>query len=74
MTCPALETPPHAPQVRISTTNYGDGAAAITTFASGHGLDGPWGLAIADGMLFVASFATDTIHRCVALRADWGWY
>ncbi|KAK3710141.1 hypothetical protein QZH41_010538, partial [Actinostola sp. cb2023] len=34
-----------------------------TTFASGHGLDGPWGM-VTDGIfLYVASFTTDRIHK-----------
>jgi hypothetical protein len=37
----------------------------MITFAKGHGLDGPWGLAVREGVLFVASFTTDTIHRYV---------
>eukprot|EP00040_Diaphanoeca_grandis_P008102 m.43853 g.43853 ORF g.43853 m.43853 type:complete len:304 (-) comp19507_c1_seq1:113-1024(-) len=35
----------------------------IHVFAAGHGLDGPWGLAYFDGVLFVSSFGTDQIHR-----------
>eukprot|EP00041_Stephanoeca_diplocostata_P036448 m.1332069 g.1332069 ORF g.1332069 m.1332069 type:complete len:356 (+) comp24868_c0_seq7:44-1111(+) len=37
--------------------------SSIKVFAKGNGLDGPWGLAVREGILFVASFATDFIHR-----------
>ncbi|XP_048583178.1 serine/threonine-protein kinase PknD [Nematostella vectensis] len=33
------------------------------TFASGHGLDGPWGMVADNSTLFVASFTTDRIHK-----------
>lgn len=36
---------------------------AWTSFASGQGLDGPWGLVLEGGTLYVASFATDEILR-----------
>jgi len=53
--------------VQIQTSGSGSGGssgkATATVFAEGGGLDGPWGLASHHGVLFVASFATDRIHR-----------
>lgn len=34
-----------------------------SVFTAGGGLDGPWGLVVVGDVLFVASFATDRIHR-----------
>eukprot|EP00045_Choanoeca_perplexa_P001217 m.18408 g.18408 ORF g.18408 m.18408 type:complete len:331 (+) comp10804_c0_seq1:42-1034(+) len=34
----------------------------VSVFASGRGLDGPWGLTYGNGMVYIASFATDEIH------------
>ena len=52
--------------IRISTKAYGKGEhqakAPMTTFAAGHGLDGPWGLQVRNDVLYVASFTTDAIH------------
>ena len=32
--------------VKIQTSAFAKGVAPITTFAAGHGLDGPWGLQV----------------------------
>lgn len=45
----------------VSDTRH-SGVPAIT-FTQGHGLDGPWGMVADDKYLYVASFATDQIHK-----------
>jgi hypothetical protein len=51
------------PAPGIDGSGRGNRGEGMITFAKGHGLDGPWGLAVYDGVLFVASFTTDTIHQ-----------
>jgi len=50
-------------RINLEPRSRGQDEPPMITFAQGHGLDGPWGLAVRDGILFVASFTTDTIHR-----------
>eukprot|EP00730_Choanoeca_flexa_P017559 TRINITY_DN8473_c0_g1_i2.p1 TRINITY_DN8473_c0_g1~~TRINITY_DN8473_c0_g1_i2.p1 ORF type:complete len:314 (+),score=46.27 TRINITY_DN8473_c0_g1_i2:78-1019(+) len=35
----------------------------VSVFAAGKGLDGPWGLACSQDHVYIASFATDEIHK-----------
>lgn len=50
-------------RINLAGDTRGHEEPPMITFAQGHGLDGPWGLAVRKDVLFVASFTTDTIHR-----------
>jgi len=43
--------------------NSRDPIAPVVTFAKGHGLDGPWGIAVDSEYVFVASFTTDQVQK-----------
>lgn len=50
--------------VALKPSSSGHGSTVrATVFAAGGGLDGPWGIAVEGDVLFVASFATDRVHR-----------
>eukprot|EP00039_Didymoeca_costata_P005485 m.81937 g.81937 ORF g.81937 m.81937 type:complete len:314 (+) comp12841_c0_seq1:147-1088(+) len=53
----------HDQVVQLHLNSQGSVEPKLTIFASGHGLDGPWGLAVKSNILFVASFTTDAIHK-----------
>ncbi|XP_065051465.1 protein lin-41-like isoform X2 [Rhopilema esculentum] len=40
-----------------------DSSSQVLTFAKGHGLDGPWGIAVDSDFVYIASFTTDQIHK-----------